>query len=395
MEEAASEDKSEEAFAPREATMRAALEPVAEAISAFPGVLEAALCWRMGACDGIVRASSVANQMNSVADATLSAFTRELEFLDRPSDGDSAFALDAREVRVIADGESGNGTSAVSAFARVGRTPAAEIRLLVLAHKAVNDAAVRAVAELGWRAAVCAIAAEERHQALAFWRKRAIDAAGESSRARADMAAISAELAQQRAATAKLALRMFNAVDEESARIARDLHDEQAQLIAAAQIALETGGAEARAIFRRASDELRRTIRGLKAAALGERSLARALRAEFKLMADAGIKGKLTLGPGAKRLSRGARQLCWQVAREALSNVIRHSHASRVEVAISRRRGSAVISIADDGRGIPSKIGQTGGLGGLSERLRMTGGNLAIESAPGATRIVAEIPELK
>ena len=52
-------------------------------------------------------------------------------------------------------------------------------------------------------------------------------------------------------------MRLFGAVEDERVRIARDLHDDQAQLLAAARLALEGGRDEARAIFERLEGELR------------------------------------------------------------------------------------------------------------------------------------------
>lgn len=406
MEEAASEEKSAYALTPRMETIREALKPIADAICAYPGVFEAALWWRLGACEGIVRSANAGAPADRARDAAIAALARRIEFVDRPLDGNSAFVLGSHEIHALCKGMPSAIGPEISVFARAASSATAQVRVMVLAGKAADAPATLTVVELGWRAAVCALGAAEKEQSRAFWRSRAIDAGEECSRARADsqaeakrhsaeLAAVQTELADQRAMAANLALRMFTAIDEERARIARDLHDDQAQLIAAAQVALEHGGGQARAIFTRASDELRRAVRGLKAAALGRQNLERALRAEFKLLAEAGIAAKLTLGPGAKRLSRSAQQLCWHAAREALANVIRHSRASRVEVAISRRRGCAVISITDNGHGMPAgRPRNSSGLDGLGERLRLMGGSLTIESAPGATRAVAEIPEL-
>lgn len=264
---------------------------------------------------------------------------------------------------------------------------------------------MRALADLGCGAALSALTAEEKEASRAFWRKRAIEAGDKHSRARAELdaldkehraarKALEAELAQERALVRRLALRMFAAIDEERSRIARDLHDDQAQLLAAARIALEGGRDEARAIFKRLEQELRRKIRELRPAALGDQTLEDALRGEFKRLAEAGIEANLSRGVGAATLSRPVQQLCFQIAREALSNVLRHSRASRVEVGIERKGAVATISIADNGRGIDPGADRRGtGLAGLAERLQLMGGIVRIDSRPGATKLVAEIPE--
>lgn len=202
------------------------------------------------------------------------------------------------------------------------------------------------------------------------------------------------ELARERALVRRLALRMFAAVDEERARIARDLHDDQAQLLAAARIALEGGRDEARGIFKRLEAELRRRVRELRPAKLGQATLAEALRAELQRLADAGIKTRLSMPAAAAQLSPAAQELCYQVAREALSNVLRHSGASRARIAVESRSAVARISVTDDGHGFAPGAHERGtGLAGLRERLELMGATLTIQSRPGETRLVAEIPE--
>jgi signal transduction histidine kinase len=210
-----------------------------------------------------------------------------------------------------------------------------------------------------------------------------------------------AEIERLRRLVRNLGFRMFGAIDAERARIARDLHDHQAQLLAAARIALEAGPDEARGIFKQVEDALRLRVRELRPALLGRTTLADALRYELRRLADAGIKGRLV---GAKRmnsLTRPVQQLCYQVAREALSNVIRHSGAARTHVSVEKRGGRVFLTIFDDGKGVAyaavenraGRMHEGVGLSGVGERLEMMGGKVEIESRAGATRVIAEIPE--
>ncbi len=74
--------------------------------------------------------------------------------------------------------------------------------------------------------------------------------------------------------------------------------------------------------------------------------------------------------------------------------MIRHARASRVEIVIEKRGERVQLSILDNGKGIADAAGRGGsGLNGLIERLELMGGRLRIESKPGSTRLVAEIPE--
>ena len=193
-----------------------------------------------------------------------------------------------------------------------------------------------------------------------------------------------------------LGVRLFGAVETERARIARDLHDDQAQLLAAARLALEGGRDEAQAIFERLEAELRVRLRELRPAELGKRTLAAALRSELDRLAAGGMDTRLQGVAAANRLPAGVRQVCYQVAREALANIVRHARATRAEILIEREAGIARLTVSDNGRGIEPGAQQAAGggmgLGGLAERLEFLGGTMRVESSRGMTRLVAEIP---
>ena len=201
---------------------------------------------------------------------------------------------------------------------------------------------------------------------------------------------------RRRGLVRQLALRMFAAIDEERARIARDLHDDQAQLLAAAKIALEGGGEAARSIFKQVEEELRRKTRELRPVTIGDASLDEAIEGEFARLSRAGVKAKfsqLVHDGAAKKISRPVRQLCFQVVRETLSNVIRHARAKSVQITIESTDAAARVSVTDDGCGISANQNEGVGLAGMRERLELMGGSLTVESRAGRTTVVAEIPE--
>ncbi len=194
----------------------------------------------------------------------------------------------------------------------------------------------------------------------------------------------------------QLALRMFAAIDEERARIARDLHDDQAQLLAATKIALDGPPEAARSIFKQVEEELRRKTRELRPTSIGNASLDEVIEREFGRLNRAGVKANfvhLDSGGAAENISRPVQQLCFQVVREALSNVIRHARAKSVQVTIESNHAAARVSISDDGRGIDNGKGEGTGLTGVRERLELMGGTLIVESRAGRTIVIAEIPE--
>jgi signal transduction histidine kinase len=201
------------------------------------------------------------------------------------------------------------------------------------------------------------------------------------------------EAARRNRLVRQLALRMFSAIDEERARIARDLHDDQAQLLAAAKIAIDGPPEAARSIFAQVEDELRRKTRELRPATLGNASLDEAIEREFGRLNRAGVKAKFLQGGAAEKISRPVQQLCFQVVREALSNVIRHARAKSVQITIESGDATARVSVSDDGRGIGAGQAEGTGLTGVRERLQLMGGTLTVESRTGRTTVIAEIPE--
>src|SRR5208337_1863331 len=112
------------------------------------------------------------------------------------------------------------------------------------------------------------------------------------------------ELQSRHALAQSLALRLFGAIDAERARIARDLHDDQAQLLAAARIALGAPREKARRLFRELEERLRAKLRALRPATLGRATLKSALEAEIGRLKEAGIEVRLLRADGARGLER-------------------------------------------------------------------------------------------
>jgi len=84
------------------------------------------------------------------------------------------------------------------------------------------------------------------------------------------------------------------------------------------------------------------------------------------------------------------------ITREALSNIARHSRATRASVALGGADGIVRLSIADNGEGFdvnkPRNASQRG-LANLRSRAKAVGGQLSLNSELGVgTRLIAEIP---
>jgi signal transduction histidine kinase len=91
----------------------------------------------------------------------------------------------------------------------------------------------------------------------------------------------------------------------------------------------------------------------------------------------------------------------YRILQEFVNNILKHSKATRAEIAIQRTAGKVEVLIADDGNGLSSgtldRQKRSGfGLFGIEERLRILGGKFSIDSEPGqGTKISVTIEEAK
>jgi signal transduction histidine kinase len=205
------------------------------------------------------------------------------------------------------------------------------------------------------------------------------------------------------------------AVLDERLRISRDLHDGIIQSIYSVGLSLEDvpelmteDPSEAVTRIDRAIDRLHMTIGDIRTfitrlATPPDISLSMAIEAVVSELArDPGLELDLDLGQAdliAERLSPEATNEILQIVREGVSNAVRHSGATHARVALVRGDGSAILEIADDGRGFdPASPAVRGhfGLANLRNRAAATGGAIAIESARGeGTRIIVNVPLLE
>ncbi|TAN21972.1 MAG: sensor histidine kinase [Acidobacteria bacterium] len=199
---------------------------------------------------------------------------------------------------------------------------------------------------------------------------------------------------------ANAALRRANEhLEDQIEQIARALHDESGQLLAAVMIRLDqavhrlpAAQQEEFAAVRKLLDDvefgIRRLAHEMHPALLADLGL----RPALEFLAD-GVAGRSGLhisveGELPQRLPRAVELCLYRCAQETLNNVVRHAQASRVRMHLQQRGGTVELQVSDDGRGFappPSQEGGEGmGLNGMRERLRGVEGELEIETQPGA-----------
>jgi two-component system sensor histidine kinase UhpB len=203
-------------------------------------------------------------------------------------------------------------------------------------------------------------------------------------------------LEAERIGTATAVLR---AQESERARVARDLHDEVNQALAAVSIRLAATAdgappqlaeelAETQRLATQAMQELLGLARDLRPAALDDHGLLPALRTQVRLFGERfGIPARFAADSTRAVLGEFEQLVVYRVVQEALSNVARHARAGGVTVTISGCDGPRVhVTIADDGDGFhPDRPREGGsGLAGMRERALLAGGRLDVRAAPGA-----------
>jgi signal transduction histidine kinase len=216
-----------------------------------------------------------------------------------------------------------------------------------------------------------------------------------------------------RASTARmqsLSRRLVEAQESERRRIARELHDEAGQALAALRFGLrllereasEGGSVTARVeeLVQRTDDlidGLHRLAADLRPASLDHLGLEAAL-SEYSR--STGSKFGLPIrfkarGLASERLPMAVETALYRVVQEAMTNVVRHARATRVDVLVERSADRVTVMVEDDGVGFePDRVerGTHFGLLGLRERADALGGTLTVESRPGAgTTVVVEV----
>jgi two-component system sensor histidine kinase UhpB len=233
---------------------------------------------------------------------------------------------------------------------------------------------------------------------------RELDRLTRTFNAMLDSATRNRERLRQVAATA------LNAAEEERKRIARELHDETAQLLAALLIRIRVvknaNDPEAvsallddmREQIGGALEGVRRFARGLRPPALDELGLIPAIESHVRsIRAITEIDLSLLADEDVGGLSLEAELAVYRIVQEALSNVVRHSGATRAAVRVAREPDRLVVTVEDDGHGfnVPEVRAAGRGLGlfGMGERAAYLGGRVDVQSTPGTgTRVRAEIP---
>jgi two-component system sensor histidine kinase UhpB len=220
-------------------------------------------------------------------------------------------------------------------------------------------------------------------------------------RARATVREREQALTRSNARIRDLARRLIRAQELERRYLARELHDDLNQKLAALGIAISAlkreyarpgeGGASFDSLHARIleiSGDIRALSHHLHPAVLEHAGLGPALRSHCADVGRlTGLELMLTVDPDLEPI-RGEAALCvYRVVQEALQNIAKHAASHRAEITLSRADEDLLLSIADRGGGFNlEEARRKGGLGLISmeERVNALGGSLRIDSDYGA-----------
>ncbi len=200
-------------------------------------------------------------------------------------------------------------------------------------------------------------------------------------------------------------------ITEERHRLARELHDDTVQTLFSLSLRAEVAAGLVRSdpdaavaeicriqdLARAATAELRAVVFELRPAALATEGLVAAVRSRLDLLArSSGLAVALDV-TGSAALDPALEVTLFRIVQEALTNAARHARATRVDVTIDLEPHLVTVSVSDDGLGFdpanPAVRARRRGLTSMRERAEAAGGNLVVESAPGAgTTVRVDVP---
>ncbi|GAB1833808.1 PAS domain-containing sensor histidine kinase [Achromobacter xylosoxidans] len=210
-----------------------------------------------------------------------------------------------------------------------------------------------------------------------------------------------AELSAAHESLRRLASHLSTLREQERAHIARNIHDDLGASFTALQLDLNwlrrqlAGEPPLQAhldrmleVTQTAMDATRRILNDLRPVVLDHLGLWAALETLLQdLQARSGLRCRYLCPPDteSRRLAPEAEIAVYRIVQELLTNVQRHARARSVSVSAVWGEDGLLLEVEDDGVGMRlPETRQTFGILGMRERARAIGGDLELDSAPGA-----------
>ncbi len=206
-----------------------------------------------------------------------------------------------------------------------------------------------------------------------------------------------------------LSRRLVEVQEQERRYLARELHDEIGQLLTSLKFAVEASASappetararldEARALIEEALTRARALSFDLRPALLDHLGLLPALGGLFeRYSASTGVRVNFQSAGLERRFAPEVETAAYRIVQEALTNVARHARVGEATVRVWLDHDTLKAQVEDQGVGFdPEAVlaaDRSNGLPGIDERVRLLGGRLVIDSAPGAgAHLLAELP---
>ena len=202
--------------------------------------------------------------------------------------------------------------------------------------------------------------------------------------------------------------RVVSGQELERQRLARELHDETGQALTSILLGLKAveeandpdgtraAAEELRELVVATLQDVRRLAVELRPKALDDFGLTPALERLTRTFTEAsGIEVQVEASLGDERLPPEVETTLYRIVQEALTNVVKHSHARSVSIVLVSRGGRVTALVEDDGEGFDPREVDGGGVGllGMRERVDLLDGRITIESSPGGgTTLAVEVP---
>jgi signal transduction histidine kinase len=210
-----------------------------------------------------------------------------------------------------------------------------------------------------------------------------------------------------------LSRRLLEIQENERRHIARELHDEVGQVLTAVQMNIETLKqspqgrkmearlAESIDLVERVLQQVRNLSLDLRPSLLDDLGLVSALMWYVERQSERpGFDVQFAFDPLQTRLPSDIETACFRIAQEAMTNILRHTQATQVQIELRQHGEELELTIRDNGRGFNVRAARNSAAGGKSmgllsmqERAELLGGRLTIESKPGeGTLVRATLP---
>ena len=195
--------------------------------------------------------------------------------------------------------------------------------------------------------------------------------------------------------------------EEERTQMARQIHDELGQLLTGFKLDLSWLAKNQKAILEKSKSMLKlsdttlesvqRISSELRPGLLDELGLTKAIDWQAQdFQSRCGVECDVHLDFDDHNLDRNLATAVFRIVQEALTNIARHSHATRVSIKLQGEKGDLLLTVADNGRGIESEdidSAKSLGLVGMRERAQAFGGKVEITGVRGkGTTVMARFP---